>query len=71
MKLVGIVNSADFKEEVLDQRELLRTEFRTENKQAASNNEQILDILKEINPVNKYPNKTNMIYRNHKISCSE
>ena len=48
MKLVGIINSADFKEEVLQQRELLRTEFRTENKQAASNNKQILDILKEM-----------------------
>ena len=48
MKLIGIINSSDFKEKILHQRELLKTENRMDNRQTETSNEQIVDILKEI-----------------------
>jgi len=51
MKLIGIINSSDFKEKVLHQRELLKTENRTDNRQTETNNEQIVDILEEIKDI--------------------
>ena len=40
MKLIGIIKSSDFKEKVLYQRELLKTENRSENRQTDISNEQ-------------------------------
>jgi putative membrane protein len=58
MKLIGIVNSADFKEQVLHQRDLLKTDNRVDNREADTNNEQIIDLLKEIkNILNDIKNK--------------
>ncbi|MBL7128741.1 MAG: PH domain-containing protein [Ignavibacteria bacterium] len=51
MKLVGIINSSDFKEKVLHQRALLKTENRMDNKQTEKSNEQIVDILREIKDI--------------------
>ena len=48
MKLMGIIDSADFKENVLHQRELLKTDHQTENGQSATGNDPIIDLLKEI-----------------------
>lgn len=48
MKLIGIINPSDFKEKVLNQRELLKTENKIENRQPETNNEQVVDLLKEI-----------------------
>ncbi len=48
MKLIGIINSLNFKEKVLHQRELLKTENRSDNIQTETKNEQIVDLLKEI-----------------------
>ena len=51
MKLVGIINSSDFKEKVLHQRELIKTENRMDNSKSESSNEQIVDLLKEIKDI--------------------
>ena len=51
MKLVGIVNSSDFKEKVLHQRELLKTDNRLDTKQTETGNEQIVDLLREIKDI--------------------
>ena len=51
MKLVGIINSSDFKVNVLHQRELLKTENRMDNRHTETSNEQIVGILKEIKDI--------------------
>ena len=51
MKLIGIINSADFKENVLHQRELLVNVNRVDSRQAETKNEQIVDILEEIKDI--------------------
>lgn len=51
MKLIGIINSSDFKENVLHQRELLVTVNRKGSRQVETNNEQIVDILEEIKDI--------------------
>ncbi len=51
MKLIGIINSSDFKEKVLYQRELLKTENRSENRQTETSNEQTNNILMEIRDI--------------------
>ncbi len=51
MKLIGIINPSDFKEKVLHQRELLKTENRMDNRQSETSNEQIVDLLKEIKDI--------------------
>jgi putative membrane protein len=51
MKLVGIINSSDFKEKVLHQRELLKTESRMDNRQTETSNEQVVEVLKEIKDI--------------------
>jgi len=48
MKLIGIMNSADFKEKVLQQRELLKTESRADNRKTDTSQEQMIELLKEI-----------------------
>jgi putative membrane protein len=51
MKLIGIIKSSDFKEKVLYQRELLKTENRSENRQTETSNEQTNNILMEIRDI--------------------
>lgn len=51
MKLVGIINSSDFKESVLNQRELLKTDNKVDNSKSVSNNEQVVDLLREIKDI--------------------
>ena len=51
MKLIGIMKSSDFKEKVLYQRELLKTENRSENRQTETSNEQTNKILMEIRDI--------------------
>ncbi len=51
MKLIGIINSSDFKEKVLYQRELIKTENRSENRQTETSNEQTNNILMEIRDI--------------------
>ena len=51
MKLVGIINSSDFKKKILHQRELLKTEHRMDGKQTETGNEQVVDLLKEIKDI--------------------
>jgi putative membrane protein len=51
MKLIGIINPSDFKEKVLHQRELLKTENRMDNRQSETSNEQVVDLLKEIKDI--------------------
>jgi putative membrane protein len=51
MKLIGIIDSPDFKENVLRQRELLRTETFQSKAKSGSDNEQIVDLLKEIKDI--------------------
>ena len=51
MKLIGIINSSDFKEKILHQRELLKTKNRTDNRQTETSNEQIVDILRDIKDI--------------------
>ena len=53
MKLVGIMSSADFKENVLQQRELIRTEGKVTSPQQAANQDQVVDLLKEIREILK------------------
>ena len=50
-KLIGIINSSDFKEKVLNQRELLKTESRVDYRESETSNEQIVDLLKEIKDI--------------------
>lgn len=51
MKLIGIIKSSDFKDKVLYQRELLKTENKSENRQTETNSEQTNDILIEIRDI--------------------
>lgn len=51
MKLIGIINSLDFKEKILHQRELLKTENRMNSKKSETSNEQIVDLLKNIKDI--------------------
>ncbi len=51
MKLVGIINSSDFKESVLNQRELLKTDNKVDNSKSVSSNEQVVDLLREIKDI--------------------
>ena len=51
MKLIGILNSLDFKENVLKQRESLRTESKTNYSQFGTNDKQIVEVLIEIRDV--------------------
>ncbi|HMB65229.1 MAG TPA: PH domain-containing protein [Eudoraea sp.] len=58
MKLIGIVDSSNFKEKVLYQRNLLKIENRTNKKPTETNNSQIVDLLMEIkNILNDIKNK--------------
>ncbi len=51
MKLIGIINSSDFKENVLHQRELLVTVNRKDSRRVETTSEQIVDILEEIKDI--------------------
>ena len=51
MKLIGIINASDFKEQVLHQRELLKTDNRIDISKSEASNEQIIDLLKEIKDI--------------------
>ncbi len=51
MKLIGIIKSADFKEKVLYQSQLLKTENKSENRQTETSNEQTNNILMEIRDI--------------------
>jgi len=51
MKLVGINKASDFKEKVLYQRQLLKTENKSENRQTNTSNEQTNSILMEIRDI--------------------
>lgn len=51
MKLIGIIKSSDFKKKVLYQRELLKTENMSENRQTETSNEQTNKILMEIKDI--------------------
>jgi putative membrane protein len=51
MKLIGIVDSSNFKEKVLYQRNLLKTENRTNKKPTETNDNQIVDLLMEIKDI--------------------
>ena len=51
MELIGIVDSSDFKEKVLHQRELLVSVNRIDSSQTKTNDEQLLDILGEIKDI--------------------
>ncbi len=53
MKLIGIMNFSDFKKKVLYQRELLKTENKSENRQTEKSSEQTNDILMEIRDILK------------------
>ena len=48
MKLIGIIDSVDFKKKVLYQRELLKTESRPQQNPSETSNEQINSTLIEI-----------------------
>jgi putative membrane protein len=48
MKLIGIINSVDFKKKVLFQRELLKTENRPQHNPSENSKEQINNTLIEI-----------------------
>ena len=51
MKLIGIINTLDFKNKVLHQRNLLKTEHTGDNRQTESSNTQIVDVLIEIKDI--------------------
>jgi putative membrane protein len=51
MKLIGIVDSSNFKEKVLYQRNLLKTENRTNKIPTETNDNQIVDLLMEIKDI--------------------
>jgi len=51
LKLIGIINPLDFKAKVFHQRELLKTEYRMDNKKSETNNEQLVDLIKEIKDI--------------------
>ncbi|MBB3699210.1 PH domain-containing protein [Flammeovirga yaeyamensis] len=48
MKLVGIVNTQDFKDKVLEQRALLKNESKVEKVTEVSNDSQVVELLTEI-----------------------
>jgi len=49
MKLIGIMNSSDFKEKVLSQRELLNNHSNSsDNQQVETNNNEVIELLKDI-----------------------
>lgn len=51
MKLIGIDNSLDFKNQILHQRELLKNVSQTSIPQSEINNENIIEILKDIKDI--------------------
>ena len=51
MKLIGIKNSAEFKQKVLKQRELLKSGNKVENIHTDSETSQIVDVLTEIKDI--------------------
>lgn len=51
MKLIGILNSAEFKQKVLKQRELLKSGNKVENIQSDSESNQIVNVLSEIKDI--------------------
>ena len=51
MKLVGIINSADFKQKILTQRESLKTQNRVDNKDKEIGEKHTTDLLKEIRDI--------------------
>lgn len=51
MKLIGIVNPSDFKEQVLYQRELLKSDARSDDRKTVTNDHQIVDLLNEIRDI--------------------
>ena len=51
MKLVGIINSADFKQKILDQRESLKTQNRIDNNEKEICEMQTTKLLKEIRDI--------------------
>ena len=51
MQLIGIISSAEFKENVLQQRELVRIDSRVTTTQPAANQDQVVDLLKEIKEI--------------------
>ena len=51
MKLIGIINSSDFKKKVLYQRQVLKTENKSEYRQTEKSKEQTANILKEIRDI--------------------
>jgi len=53
MKLIGIIDSQQFKEKVLQQRELIKTDAILPADSSESSNEHILEILKEIKDILK------------------
>ena len=58
MKLIGIIDSADFKQKILKQRELLKTENWTGNKENEIDDKQTVNLLTEIRDIlNEIRNK--------------
>lgn len=51
MKLIGIDDSPEFKQHVLDQRDLMITENKTDKRESGTGNEQMLDLIKEIRDI--------------------
>ena len=51
MKLIGIIDAADFKDNVLQQRELIRTENRVVHSQSEGGNDKVVDLLKDIKEI--------------------
>ena len=51
MELIGIVDSSDFKQKVLQQREFLLSVNRIDSSETKTNDGQILDILREIKDI--------------------
>lgn len=51
MKLIGIVDSPDFKQRVLDQRDLMITENKSDKRASETGNEQMIDLMREIKDI--------------------
>ena len=51
MKLIGIIDADIFKEKILDQREIIKTEPGKVHKQTQENNTEIIDVLMEIKTI--------------------
>jgi len=56
MKLIGIIESADFKKKVLNQRDLLQSEGKSSTETSESLSQQTVDLLKEIRDILKEKN---------------